>query len=116
MKKLFSFISVFVLATILGVSSVSAQKTTLTVEKLWSITEPGGGAARQGFGMDGALYYHKNGEGVYKVTAADAAPELVISKEATGIGSHSVAKDDAGNLVVFGSAGFPSSATSELFI
>ena len=116
MKKLFSFISVFVLATILGVSSVSAQKTTLTVEKLWSITEPGGGAARQGFGMDGALYYHKNGEGVYKVTAADAAPELVISKEATGIGSHSVAKDDAGNLVVFGSAGFPSGATSELFI
>ena len=116
MKKLFSFISVFALAAILGVSSVSAQKTTLAIEKLWSITEPAGGAARQGFGMDGALYYHKNGEGVYKVTAADAAPELVISKEVTGIGSHSVAKDDAGNIVVFGSAGFPSSATSELFI
>ena len=116
MKKLFSFISVFALAAILGVSSVSAQKTTLAIEKLWSITEPAGGAARQGFGMDGALYYHKNGEGVYKVTAADAAPELVISKEVTGIGSHSVAKDDAGNLVVFGSAGFPSGATSELFI
>ena len=116
MKKLFSFISVFALAAILGVSSVSAQKTTLTVEKLWSITEPGGGVARQGFGMDGALYYHKNGEGVYKVTAADAAPELVISKEATGIGAHSVAKDDAGNIVVFGSAGFPTGASSELFI
>ena len=116
MKKLFSFISVFALAAILGFSTVSAQTTTLTVEKLWSITEPTGGAARQGFGMDGALYYHKNGEGVYKVTAADAAPELVISKEATGIGAHSVAKDDAGNIVVFGSAGFPTGATSELFI
>ena len=116
MKKLFSFISVFALAAILGVSSVSAQKTTLAIEKLWSITEPGGGAARQGFGMDGALYYHKSGEGVYKVTAADAAPELVISKEATGIVSHSVAKDDAGNIVVFGSTGFPTGATSELFI
>ena len=115
MKKLFSFISVFALAAILGVSSVSA-KTTLTVEKLWSITEPGGGAARQGFGMDGALYYHKSGEGVYKVTAADAAPELVISKEVTGIVAHSVAKDDAGNIVVFGSTGFPTGASSELFI
>ena len=116
MKKIFSFISVFALAAILGVSSVSAQKTTLTVEKLWSITEPGGNAARQGFGMDGALYYHQQGAGVYKVTAADATPELVISKEATGIGSHSVAKDDAGNIVVFGSASFPTAATSELFI
>ena len=116
MKKIFSFISVFALAAILGVSSVSAQKTTLTVEKLWSITEPGGNAARQGFGMDGALYYHQQGAGVYKVTAADATPELVISKEATGIGSHSVAKDDAGNIVVFGSASFPTGPTSELFI
>ena len=116
MKKLFSFISVFALAATLGISTVSAQKTSLTIERLWSITEPGGGAARQGFGMDGALYYHKQGAGVYKVTAADAAPELVISKEVTGIGSHSVAKDDAGNLVVFGSASFPSGATSELFI
>lgn len=116
MKKLFSFISVFALVAILGVSSVSAQKTTLTVEKLWSITEPGGNAARQGFGMDGALYYHQQGAGVYKVTAADATPELVISKEVTGIGAHSVAKDDAGNIVVFGSASFPTKADSELFI
>ena len=116
MKKLFSFISVFVLATILGVSSVSAQKTTLTIEKLWSITEPGGGAARQGFGMDGALYYHQNGKGVYKVTAADATPELVVDAAVTGIGAHSVAKDDAGNIVVFGAAGFPTGAASELFI
>ena len=107
MKKIFSFISVFALAAILGVSSVSAQKTTLSVEKLWSITEPAGGAARQGFGMDGALYYHQQGAGVYKVTAADATPELVISKEATGIGAHAVAKDDAGNIVIFGSTGFP---------
>ncbi len=116
MKKLFSFISVFALAAILGISTVSAQKTTLSVEKLWSITEPAGGAARQGFGMDGALYYHQQGAGVYKVTAADATPELVISKEATGIDSHSVAKDDAGNIVVFGSASFPTAAASELFI
>ncbi|MBO5405580.1 MAG: InlB B-repeat-containing protein [Paludibacteraceae bacterium] len=107
MKKLFSFISVFALAAILGISTVSAQKTTLSVEKLWSITEPAGGAARQGFGMDGALYYHQQGAGVYKVTAADATPELVISKEATGIGAHAVAKDDAGNIVIFGSTGFP---------
>ena len=116
MKKLFSFISVFAFAAILGVSTVSAQKTTLTVEKLWSITEPGGGAARQGFGMDSALYYHQQGVGVYKVTGADATPELVISKEATGIAAHAVAKDDAGNIVIFGSASFPTGATSELFI
>ena len=116
MKKLFSFISVFVLATILGVSSVSAQKTTLTVEKLWSITEPGGNAARQGFGMDGALYYHQSGKGVYKVTAADATPELVVDAAVSGIVAHSVAKDDAGNIVVFGAAGFPTGAASELFI
>ena len=116
MKKLFSFISVFALAATLGFSTVSAQKTVISVEKLWSITEPGGNAARQGFGMDGALYYHQQGAGVYKVTAADATPELVISKEATGIGSHSVAKDDAGNIVVFGSASFPTAAASELFI
>ena len=110
MKKLFSFISVFVLATILGVSTVSAQKTTLTVEKLWSITKPDAGAARQGFGMDSALYYHQQGVGVYKVTGADATPELVISKEATGIGAHAVAKDDAGNIVIFGSTSFPAQA------
>ena len=116
MKKLFSFISVFALAAILGVSSVSAQKTTLAIEKLWSITEPAGGAARQGFGMDGALYYHQSGKGVYKVASATATPELIIDATVTGIGAHSVAKDDAGNLVVFGSASFPTSATSELFI
>ena len=116
MKKLFSFISVFALAAILGISTVSAQKTTLTIEKLWSITAPGVNTARQGFGMDGALYYHKSGEGVYKVATADATPELVISKEASGIGSHSVAKDDAGNIVVFGSESFPSGATTPFFI
>lgn len=116
MKKLFSFISVFALAAILGVSSVSAQKTTLAIEKLWSITEPGGGAARQGFGMDGALYYHQSGKGVYKVASATATPELIIDATVTGIVSHSVAKDDAGNIVVFGSTGFPTGATSELFI
>ena len=116
MKKLFSFISVFALAAILGVSSVSAQKTTLAIEKLWSITEPGGGAARQGFGMDGALYYHQSGKGVYKVASATATPELIIDATVTGIVSHSVAKDDAGNIVVFGSTGFPTGASSELFI
>ena len=116
MKKLFSFISVFALAAILGVSSVSAQKTTLAIEKLWSITEPGGGAARQGFGMDGALYYHQSSKGVYKVASATATPELIIDATVTGIVSHSVAKDDAGNIVVFGSTGFPTGASSELFI
>ena len=116
MKKLFSFISVFALAAVLGVSSVSAQKTVVTMEKLWSITEPGGGAARQGFGMDGALYYHQSGKGVYKVASATATPELIIDATVTGIVSHSVAKDDAGNIVVFGSTGFPTGATSELFI
>ena len=114
MKKL--LFSVFALTAILGVSSASAQNTTLTVEKLWSITQPGGGAARQGFGMDGALYYHQQGTGVYKVTAAAAAPELVISKEVTGIAAHAVAKDDVGNIVIFGSTGFPTGATTINFI
>ena len=116
MKKLFSLVLVFALAAILGVSTVLAQKTTLTIEKLWSITAPSANAARQGFGMDGALYYHKNGEGVYRVTAADSTPELVISKDASGIGAHSLAKDGAGNIVLFGSTSFPTSASSENFI
>ena len=116
MKKRFSLFSVIALVAILGISPVSAQKTTLTVEKLWSITEPGSGAARQGFGMDGALYYHQQGVGVYRVTGADASPELVISKESSGIGAHAVAKDDAGNIVLFGSAIFPTSDTTKNFI
>ena len=116
MKKLFSFISVFALAATLGFSTASAQKTVLSVEKLWSITEPGGGAARQGFGMDSALYYHQSGKGVYKVAGATATPELIVDATAAGIGAHAVAKDDAGNIVIFGSASFPTSATSENFI
>ena len=56
MKKLFSFISVFALAAILGVSSVSAQKTVVTMEKLWSKTIADMGVTtaetRQGVGLD----------------------------------------------------------------
>ena len=116
MKKLHSLFSVFAIAAILGISTLSAQKTVLTVEKLWSISEPSAGTARQGFGMDGALYYHKQGDGVYKVNGKDAVPELVISKTTSGIAAHAVAKDDAGNIIIFGSAKFPTDAVSENFI
>ena len=60
MKKLFSFISVFALAATLGISTVSAQKTVATVEKLWSKTVAEVGATiadtRQGTGVDGKVY------------------------------------------------------------
>ena len=46
MRKLHSLFSVFAIAAILGISTLSAQKTVLTVEKLWSITEPSAGTAR----------------------------------------------------------------------
>ena len=113
MKRIFALFLAFVAV---GASMVSAQKTIVTVEKLWSITEPGGGAARQGFGMDGALYYHQNGKGVYKVAGATATPELIVDAAVSGIGAHAVAKDDAGNIVIFGSASFPTSNSSENFI
>ena len=113
MKRIFALFLAFVA---LGFSVVSAQKTIVTVEKLWSITEPTGGAARQGFGMDGALYYHESGKGVYKVAGATATPELIVDATVSGIGAHAVAKDDAGNIVIFGSASFPTSNSSENFI
>ena len=86
-------------------------KTVITVEKLWTAASPGNGAARQGFGMEGALYYNKHAEGVFKVDSAGATPELILSKDVSGISNPAIAKDDVGNIVIFGGANFPTSAT-----
>ena len=115
MKKVFSLCLTTLLFMGMFVVNASA-KTVLSVEKQWAVAAPGAGAARQGFGMEGALYYHKQGDGVYKVTSATTPAELVISKDSTGIGAHAIAKDDAGNIVLFGSASFPTDATTENFI
>mgnify|MGYP006874739088 FL=1 len=60
MKKLFSIISVFALAAILGISTVSAQKSIVTLEKLWSKTTTEMGVSvtdsRQSAGRDGKVY------------------------------------------------------------
>ena len=101
----------------MGMFVVNASaKTVLSVEKKWAAAGPGASAARQGFGMDGALYYHKAGDGVYKVTSATDAATLVISQETTGIGAHAIAKDDAGNIVLFGDDAFPPEAATGNFI
>ena len=94
----------------------ASAKTVLSVEKKWAVAAPGVNAARQGFGMDGALYYHKAGDGVYKVTSATDPATLVVSAETTGIGAHAIAKDDAGNIVLFGDDAFPPEAATGNFI
>ncbi|MBO7455782.1 MAG: InlB B-repeat-containing protein [Paludibacteraceae bacterium] len=115
MKKLFSLCLTTLLFMSMFVVNASA-KTVLSVEKKWAAAGPGASAARQGFGMDGALYYHKAGDGVYKVTSATDAATLVISQETTGIGAHAIAKDDAGNIVLFGDDAFPPEAATGNFI
>lgn len=65
--------------------------------------------------MDSALYYHKHGDGVYKVNSATATPELILSAAKSGISNPAVAKDDVGNIVVFGAAEFPTSASQDNF-
>ncbi len=113
MKRL----SLFFAATLIAAMSFaqSMTRTVATVEKLWSYPSPGAGVARQGFGMDSALYYHKHGDGVYKVNSATATPELILSAAKSGISNPAVAKDDVGNIVVFGAATFPTSATQDNF-
>lgn len=115
MKKLFSLCLTTLLFMSMFVVNASA-KTVLSVEKKWAVAAPGVNVARQGFGMDGALYYHKAGDGVYKVTSATDPATLVVSAETTGIGAHAIAKDDAGNIVLFGDDAFPPEAATGNFI
>ena len=112
MKKIFSFISVFALAAILGVSSVLAQKTVVTMEKLWSktIADMGvtAGETRQGAGADGTIYLlNKTDQSFVAVTAEGkdtiCVGPLTVSEGVTAkLDGTAYALDDAGNLVVEG--------------
>lgn len=116
MKKLFSFISVFALAAILGVSSVSAQKTVVTMEKLWSktIADMGVTAAetRQGVGLDGkVILLSKKDQSLVAISAEGkdticVGPLTVAEGVTANLDGTAYALDDAGNLVVEGT--FPS--------
>ena len=112
MKKLFSFISVFVLATILGVSSVSAQKTVATVEKLWSktVAEVGAtiGDTRQGTGIDGKIYLlNKANQSLVAISAEGQdtivqGPIAIAEGDTAKLDGTAYALDDAGNFVMEG--------------
>lgn len=112
MKKIFSFISVFALAAILGVSSVSAQKTVVTMEKLWSktIADMGvtAGETRQGAGADGTIYLlNKTDQSFVAVTAEGkdtiCVGPLTVSEGVTAkLDGTAYALDDAGNFVMEG--------------
>ena len=108
MKKLFSFISVFVLATILGISTVSAQKTIITAEKLWSnpITNMTAvGDARQGTGYGGVVYVADKGSHsvlAYSLVDNKVVQDTVITDPA--IVNTAIAVDDAGNIILSASA------------
>ena len=112
MKKLFSFISVFALAAILGVSSVSAQKTVVTMEKLWSktIADMGVTAAetRQGVGLDGkVILLSKKDQSLVAISAEGkdticVGPLTVAEGVTANLDGTAYALDDAGNLVVEG--------------
>ncbi len=112
MKKLFSFISVFALAAILGFSTASAQKTVATVEKLWSKTtaEMGSTVAdtRQGTGIDGKVYLLNKANQSLVAVSAEGQDTLCIGPLAVAEGvtaaldGTAYALDDAGNLVVEG--------------
>lgn len=112
MKKLFSFISVFALAAILGVSSVSAQKTVVTMEKLWSktIADMGvtAGDTRQGAGADGTIYLLNKADQSFVAVTAEGKDTicvgpLTVSEGVTAnLDGTAYALDDAGNLVVEG--------------
>lgn len=116
MKKLFSFISVFALAAILGVSSVSAQKTVATVEKLWSKTVAEIGATitdtRQGTGFNGTVYLlNKANQSLVAISAEGqdtvcVGPLTVAEGVTAALDGTAYAMDDAGNFVMEGT--FPS--------
>ena len=112
MKKLFSFISVFALAATLGFSTVSAQKTVATVEKLWSKTVAEVGATiadtRQGTGVDGKVYLlNKTNQSLVAISAEGqdtlcVGPLTVTEGVTAALDGTAYALDDAGNLVVEG--------------
>ena len=112
MKKLFSFISVFALAAILGVSSVSAQKTVVTMEKLWSktLTELGVTITetRQGTGYDGKVYLlNKANQSLVAISATGQdtivqGPIVIAEGDTAKLDGTAVAMDDAGNFVMEG--------------
>ena len=116
MKKLFSFISVFALAAILGFSTVSAQTTVATVEKLWSktVTEIGATIAdtRQGTGFNGTVYLlNKANQSLVAISAEGqdtvcVGPLTVAEDVTAALDGTAYAMDDAGNFVMEGT--FPS--------
>ena len=116
MKKLFSFISVFALAAILGISTVSAQKTVVTMEKLWSKTIADMGVTtaetRQGVGLDGkVILLSKKDQSLVAISAEGkdticVGPLTVAEGVTANLDGTAYALDDAGNLVVEGT--FPS--------
>ena len=108
MKKLFSFISVFALAATLGISTVSAQKTIITAEKLWSnpiANMTAVAEARQGTGYNGVVYVaDKASHSVlaYSKVDGNVVQDTVITNPA--IINTAIAVDDAGNIVLAESA------------
>ena len=116
MKKLFSFISVFALAAILGVSSVSAQKTVVTMEKLWSKTIADMGVTtaetRQGVGLDGkVILLSKKDQSLVAISAEGkdticVGPLTVAEGVTANLDGTAYALDDAANFVMVGT--FPS--------
>ena len=112
MKKLFSIISVFALAAILGISTVSAQKTVVTLEKLWSKTTTEMGISvtdsRQSAGRDGKVYLlNKANQSFVAIseTGQDTIFQgpLTISEGVTAnLDGTAFALDDAGNFVMVG--------------
>ena len=112
MKKLFSIISVFALAAILGISTVSAQKTVVTLEKLWSKTTTEMGVSvtdsRQSAGRDGKVYLlNKANQSFVAIseTGQDTIFQgpLTISEGVTAnLDGTAFALDDAGNFVMVG--------------
>ena len=116
MKKLFSFISVFALVAILGVSSVSAQKTVVTMEKLWSKTIADMGVTtaetRQGVGLDGkVILLSKKDQSLVAISAEGkdticVGPLTVAEGVTANLDGTAYALDDAANFVMVGT--FPS--------
>ena len=112
MKKLFSIISLFALTAILGISTVSAQKTIITLEKLWSKTTTEMGVSvtdsRQSAGRDGKVYLlNKANQSFVAIseTGQDTIFQgpLTISEGVTAnLDGTAFALDDAGNFVMVG--------------
>lgn len=112
MKKLFSLVLVFALAAILGVSTVSAQKTIAVVEKLWSRTLDDIGATildtRQGAGRDGKVYLLNKADQSFVAvseTSVDTIFQGPLEVEEgvwANLDGTAYALDDAGNFVMEG--------------